>query len=82
MKDSSGPGSLGEKITDDFSAPGQVAVSRDSKEQPEWLVRELLKQNRRRHSIALGDQAQIMRHQAHTIDSPHSLQVQSSKAST
>lgn len=76
MKDSSGPGSSVQKITDDFCTPRQVAVSKDSKQQPDWLIREMLKQNRRRHSFTLGDQARIMRHQEHAIDSPHSLQVQ------
>ncbi|XP_070762639.1 cilia- and flagella-associated protein 337 [Enoplosus armatus] len=69
----SGPGSRGEKVTDDFSAPGPVGVSKGRKEQPEWLVRELLKQNRRRHSVTLGDQAQIMRRQHHSIGSTHRL---------
>lgn len=59
--------------TVDFSAPGRVGVI---KKQPEWLVRELLKQNRRRHSITLGDKNQITRlQQHHSIDSAHSLQV-------
>ncbi|XP_044058809.1 WD repeat-containing protein on Y chromosome [Siniperca chuatsi] len=69
----SGPGSRDEKVTDDFSAPGRVGISEDRKEHPEWLVRELLKQNRRRHSVTLGDQAQIMRRQHHSIDSTRSL---------
>ncbi|XP_028275016.1 WD repeat-containing protein on Y chromosome [Parambassis ranga] len=59
--------------TDDFSTPGRVGVI---KKQPEWLVRELLKQTRRRHSITLGDKNQITRQQQHTsIDSAHSLQI-------
>lgn len=79
MRNSSGPGNRAEKVADDFSAPRRVTVSEDRKEQPEWLVRELLKQNRRRHSVTLGDRAQFMRRQRHTLDSAHSLQVQFSK---
>lgn len=79
MRNSSGPGNRGEKVTDDFSAPRRVTVSEDRKEQPEWLVQELLKQNRRRHSVTLGDRAQFMGRQRHTIDPTHSLQVQFSK---
>ncbi|XP_041796837.1 WD repeat-containing protein on Y chromosome [Chelmon rostratus] len=72
-RNSSGPGSRGEKVTDDFSALRRVGVSEDRKEQPEWMVGELLKQNRRRHSVTLGDQAQIMRQQHQSIDSTHGL---------
>ncbi|XP_067452032.1 cilia- and flagella-associated protein 337 [Thunnus thynnus] len=73
-RQTSGLGCLGEKVTDDSSASRRVGVSEDRKEQPEWLVRELLKQNRRRHSVTLGDKAQIMRQQyQHSIDSTHSL---------
>ncbi|KAM8769789.1 cilia- and flagella-associated protein 337 [Acanthopagrus schlegelii] len=67
----SGPG----KVTDDFSAPRRAGVSEDREEQPEWLVRELLRQNRRRHSVTLGDQAQITKRQHHRIDSARSLQI-------
>ncbi|KAM7412808.1 hypothetical protein PAMA_020269 [Pampus argenteus] len=70
----SGPG--GEKVTDDSSASRRASVSEDRREQPEWLVRELLKQNRRRHSVTLGDRAQITRQQLHpSIDSTHSFKV-------
>lgn len=79
MKGSSGPGNWGEKVTDDFSALRRGSVSEDGDERPEWLVQELLKQNRRRHSITLGDRGQFMRKQQYTIDSTHSLQVQFSK---
>ncbi|XP_051253152.1 WD repeat-containing protein on Y chromosome isoform X2 [Dicentrarchus labrax] len=71
MRNTSGPGS--NKVTDDFSASRRGGVSEDRKEQPEWLIRELLKQNRRRHSVTLGDQAQIMRQQHHSIDLARSL---------
>ncbi len=67
---------------DDFSAPGRVGASEDRRDQPEWLVRELLKQNRRRHSVTLGDEAQIMRREHHSIDSTRrlcSLKVQFAK---
>ncbi|XP_056229293.1 WD repeat-containing protein on Y chromosome isoform X2 [Seriola aureovittata] len=67
MRNTSGPGCWGEIVADDFSSQRQV--SEDSKEQPEWLMRELLKQNRRRHSVTLGDKAPIMRRQHHSIDS-------------
>ncbi|KAM9359600.1 LOW QUALITY PROTEIN: cilia- and flagella-associated protein 337 [Symphorus nematophorus] len=71
LRNTSGPGSQGEKVKADFSAPRRVGVS---EEQPEWLIRELLKQNRRRHSVTLGDQAQIMERQHHSIiDSTHRL---------
>ncbi|TKS80777.1 Testis-expressed protein 26 [Collichthys lucidus] len=74
MRNSSGPGSRGEKVTDDFSAaPRRVGVSEDRKQQPEWLIRELLKQNRRRHSVTLGDRAHTMRRQHHSTDLTHSL---------
>ncbi|XP_035535517.1 WD repeat-containing protein 49 [Morone saxatilis] len=73
MRNTSGPGS--NKVTDDFSASRRGGVSEDRKEPPEWLIRELLKQNRRRHSVTLGDQAQIMRQQHHSIDSARSLQL-------
>ncbi|KAF1394274.1 hypothetical protein PFLUV_G00024830 [Perca fluviatilis] len=66
-RSTSGPGCRGEKVTDDFSAPRRGGVSEDRQEQPEWLVRELLRQNRRRHSVTLGDKVQIMRRQ-HNID--------------
>ncbi|XP_029302381.1 WD repeat-containing protein on Y chromosome [Cottoperca gobio] len=67
-----GSGCWSEKLTDDFSAPGQRAVTEDRQEQPEWLVRELLRQNRRRHSITLGDEAQMRRHY-HITDSTRRL---------
>nr|XP_046245544.1 WD repeat-containing protein 49 isoform X2 [Scatophagus argus] len=69
MRNSSEPGSRGEKVSNDFAAPRRVGVSKDRQEQPEWLVRELLKQNRRRHSVTLGDQAQVMRRQHLITDS-------------
>ncbi|XP_035856994.1 WD repeat-containing protein 49 [Sander lucioperca] len=66
-RSTSGPGCRGEKVTDDCSAPRRGGVSEDRQEQPEWLVRELLRQSRRRHSVTLGDEVQIMRRQ-HSID--------------
>ncbi|XP_045929409.1 WD repeat-containing protein on Y chromosome isoform X1 [Micropterus dolomieu] len=75
MRNTSGPGGRGEKVTDDFSAPGRVGVSEDRNEQPEWLVRERLKQIRRRHSVTLGDKAQIMRRQHYRTDSTCSLKI-------
>ncbi|XP_070685447.1 cilia- and flagella-associated protein 337 [Pempheris klunzingeri] len=68
MRHTSGSGCRREKVTDDLSAPRRVGVSEDRKEQPEWLIRELLKQNRRRHSVTLGDKAQTTRRQQHNID--------------
>lgn len=73
MRNTSGPGCRDEKVTDDFSAPRRVGVSEDSKEQPEWLIRELLKQNRRRHTVTLGDKAQTVRRQLRSIDPTRSL---------
>ncbi|KAM9318753.1 cilia- and flagella-associated protein 337 [Pholidichthys leucotaenia] len=71
----SGRGVCGEK-SDYFSAPGGCGVSEDGREQPEWLVHELLKQNKRRHSVTLGDKAQIspQQHQQ-SIDSASSLKL-------
>ncbi|XP_068614299.1 cilia- and flagella-associated protein 337-like, partial [Brachionichthys hirsutus] len=66
-RSSSGPGSRDRKA----SASRQVGVGEDRKEQPEWWVRELLRQNRRSHSITLGDEAQIMRQVQHSHDSTH-----------
>ncbi|XP_053176161.1 WD repeat-containing protein on Y chromosome [Scomber japonicus] len=43
---------------------------RTRKKQPEWLVRELLKQNKRRHSVTLGDKVQIMRQHHHQSTDP------------
>ncbi|XP_035478797.2 WD repeat-containing protein on Y chromosome isoform X1 [Scophthalmus maximus] len=67
----SGPGCLGEKVAEGFSALRQVDL--DIEEQPGWLMRELLKQNRRRHSVTLGDKAPVMRRQHHSINSIHRL---------
>ncbi|KAK1899662.1 WD repeat-containing protein 49 [Dissostichus eleginoides] len=58
-----GSGCCVEKLTDDCS---------EDKQQPEWLVRELLSKNRRRHSITQGDEAQ-MRKQHPIIDSTRRL---------
>ncbi|XP_059188071.1 WD repeat-containing protein on Y chromosome [Centropristis striata] len=70
-----GTGCRSEKVTDDLSAPRRGGVSEKRQEQPEWVVRELLRQNRRRHSVTLGDEAQIKRQQHHNIDSNHSLKI-------
>ncbi|XP_041850933.1 WD repeat-containing protein 64 [Melanotaenia boesemani] len=64
----------GPEKADDSSAPWRVGVGEDIKEQPEWLVRELLKQNHRRHSVTLGDKAQITRSRHHIIYSSQSLE--------
>lgn len=43
---------------------------------PEWLVRELLKRDKRRHSVTLGDELQVIRQQRqHVAESVRSLQV-------
>lgn len=43
---------------------------------PEWLVRELLKRDKRRHSITLGDEPQVIRQQRqHVAESVRSFQV-------
>ncbi|XP_056297249.1 WD repeat-containing protein 49 [Pseudoliparis swirei] len=68
-----GPGFWGETVEDSFSAPRQRGVSEERPEQPEWLVRELLRQKGRRHSVTLGDEAGLMRRQHHSIDSTRRL---------
>lgn len=67
------PGCQGKKVTDEVSGPRRGGVSEDRKELPEWLVRELLRQNKRRHTVTLGDAAQIMTRQHHSIDSARTL---------
>ncbi|KAK2846747.1 hypothetical protein Q5P01_009746 [Channa striata] len=62
-----GSGCRGKKAADDFSA-GEM--SEDRQKQPEWLMREQLKHNKRRHTVTLGDTAQITGQQR-CIDSPH-----------
>lgn len=43
---------------------------------PEWLVRELLKRDKRRHSITLGDELQVIRQQRQRVaESVRSFQV-------
>ncbi|XP_042342922.1 WD repeat-containing protein on Y chromosome [Plectropomus leopardus] len=69
----SGPGRWGENVTDDLSAPRRGGVIEDRKEKPDWFVRELLRQDRRRHSVMLGDEAEIMRRQHLSIDYTRSL---------
>ncbi|XP_075330688.1 cilia- and flagella-associated protein 337 [Odontesthes bonariensis] len=69
------PGPRGQGVkADDFSAPQSVGAFEDEKKQPEWLVRELLKQNKQRHSVTLGDEAQILRPWLSSIYSPQSLE--------
>lgn len=69
-----------EKVSDYSLSSRRASVSEDRKEQPEWLVRELLKQNKRRHSVTLGDKAQITRQQDHqSIDPIQILKVHFSK---
>lgn len=57
MRNSSEAGRRGE------TAPRHVKINEVEKVQPEWLVQELLKQNRRRHTVTLGDKPQILRQQ-------------------
>ncbi|XP_056905360.1 WD repeat-containing protein 64 isoform X1 [Takifugu flavidus] len=48
---------------------------RGQKVMPEWLVRELLKRDKRRHSITLGDELQVIRQQRqHVAESVRSFQ--------
>ncbi|XP_034557358.1 WD repeat-containing protein on Y chromosome [Notolabrus celidotus] len=61
-------GSRGERVTHGFSAKRRADVSEERHEQPEWLTRELLRQNRRRHSVTLGDKAEFLRQQHRSID--------------
>ncbi|XP_034460911.1 WD repeat-containing protein on Y chromosome [Hippoglossus hippoglossus] len=63
----SGPRCQGEKVADDFVPHRRV--NEDVRGQPEWLIRELLRQNRRRHSVTLGDKASVMRGQHRSINS-------------
>ncbi|CAJ1065070.1 WD repeat-containing protein on Y chromosome [Xyrichtys novacula] len=42
--------------------------SEDGRGHPEWLTREQLKQNKRRHSFTLGEKAEIMRKHHRSID--------------
>ncbi|KAM8904501.1 cilia- and flagella-associated protein 337 [Spinachia spinachia] len=62
-----GPACWGEKVEDNTSATRQKSVWEDRQEQPEWLVRELLRQNVRRHSVTLAEDDEIMRRQHHRI---------------
>nr|XP_020468764.1 WD repeat-containing protein on Y chromosome-like [Monopterus albus]XP_020468765.1 WD repeat-containing protein on Y chromosome-like [Monopterus albus] len=73
MRYTSGPGCRGEKVAVDFSALRQENTSEAREEQPDWLVRELLKQNKRRHSVTLGDKAHIMSRQHRSTDLTHIL---------
>ncbi|XP_069563383.1 cilia- and flagella-associated protein 337 [Brachyistius frenatus] len=68
------PAHWGERA-DGFSASRHVGVSKDRQEQPEWLTRELLKQKRRRHSVTLGDEAQVMTRPHHSSDLTCSLKI-------
>ncbi|XP_029373499.1 WD repeat-containing protein on Y chromosome-like [Echeneis naucrates] len=71
MKNTSGPRCQGVIVADDLSA--SMRASEDTKAQPEWLMRERLKQSRRRHSFTHGDKVPITRQQQHSIDSTHKL---------
>lgn len=64
-----------EERADDSSVPRRLSDSEDGTEEPQWLVQELLKKNRRRHSLTLGDEEQIRRQQYHRISSTCSLEV-------
>ncbi|XP_029922283.1 WD repeat-containing protein on Y chromosome [Myripristis murdjan] len=52
--------------------PRPVGNSKDGNQQPEWLARELLKQNRRRHSVTLGDKAHLTTRPLLKADLTHS----------
>lgn len=73
-RNTSGLGYRDEK-PDDSSVPRQLTDSEHGKEQPDWLVKELLKQSRRRHSVTLGDNEKITRQQYHLINSTYNLKV-------
>ncbi|XP_062417638.1 WD repeat-containing protein 49 [Pungitius pungitius] len=68
-----GPGFWGGKVQDNISAPRQESLREDGPEQPEWLVRELLRVNVRRHSVTLGEDDEIIRRQHHRICSTRRL---------
>ncbi|KAM3874718.1 cilia- and flagella-associated protein 337 [Diretmus argenteus] len=72
--DTSGPGGRAGEVTDEFLAP--IRPEGDRKPPPEWLVREWLKQNRRRHSVTFGDKAQLTTQLHHSADSTGSLKSQ------
>ncbi|XP_037829323.1 WD repeat-containing protein on Y chromosome [Kryptolebias marmoratus] len=55
-KDTHGPGGRAVK-TEDFSVRRPPGVGEDREEQPDWLLRELLKQSKRRHSVTHGEKA-------------------------
>ncbi|KAM9732822.1 cilia- and flagella-associated protein 337 [Menidia menidia] len=61
---------------DDLSAFQQEAVFEENKEQSAWLVRELLKQNKPRHSVTLGDGGQSLRPLLQGVRSTQSTEVQ------
>ncbi|KAL3991564.1 intermediate filament protein if [Sarotherodon galilaeus] len=73
-RNTSGLGYRDEKA-DDSSVSRQLTDSEDGKEQPDWLVKELLKQSRRRHSVTLGDKEKITRQQYHLINSTYNLKI-------
>ncbi|KAM4627617.1 cilia- and flagella-associated protein 337 [Polymixia lowei] len=68
-----GPGCRVDKVTDEFLAPRPLGNTKDREQLPEWLERELLKQNRRRHSVTLGDKAQFKTQRRHNGGSTHTL---------
>ncbi|KAF7644964.1 hypothetical protein LDENG_00212990 [Lucifuga dentata] len=74
-RQTSGPGFRAEKRADESSALRPAGSPPDRKQQPEWLLRELLKHHRPRHSTTPGDKAQLMTQLCHEADSTHSLQV-------
>ena len=58
--------------------PGSLGMSSGPEQPPEWMQRELLKQNPRRHSLHLGEQAQRSKalcHDANPKHTSHDLEV-------
>ncbi|XP_028320780.1 WD repeat-containing protein on Y chromosome [Gouania willdenowi] len=69
-------GSKSEKAGGYCSASCRQGDSLEEEEPPDWLVRELLKHNRRRHSVTIGDKTPTRRRlQHHHVGSAQSLKI-------
>ncbi|XP_076002332.1 cilia- and flagella-associated protein 337 [Genypterus blacodes] len=66
----SGAGFQGEPLAEE-----SLGDSQDSKEQPDWMLKELLKQNRLRHSVTFGDEAELATKVYHSAGSNPSLKI-------
>lgn len=59
----------------DFSPPHLLEGGEDKKEEPEWLERELLKQNKRRYSVTHGEESKVRTQLQHCAFSAHIFEV-------